>query len=59
MLAFISCAKTMASRSTLQVPQMTNPRFTDEALRHALSLARYSASELGGARYRCLYRSGV
>ena len=32
MLAFISCAKTMASRSTLQVPQMTNPRFTDEAL---------------------------
>ena len=41
MLAFISCAKTMASRSTLQVPQMTNPRFTDEAL-------RYSASELGG-----------
>ena len=48
MLAFISCAKTMASRSTLQVPQMTNPRFTDEALRHALSLARYSASELGG-----------
>ena len=27
---------------------MTNPRFTDEALRHALSLARYPASELGG-----------
>ena len=46
MLAFISCAKTMASRSALRVPEMTTPHFADEALRHALSLAQYSASEL-------------
>lgn len=48
MLAFISCAKTMASRSSLRVPEVTTPRFADEALRHALSLAQYSASELEG-----------
>lgn len=47
MLAFISCAKTMASCSALRVPEMTTPQFADESLRHALSLAQYSASELG------------
>lgn len=46
MLAFISCAKTMASRSVLRVPMMTAPQFADKALSHALSLAQYSASEL-------------
>ena len=48
MLAFISCAKTMAGRSALRVPEMTVPRFADEALRHALDLAQYSVSELEG-----------
>ena len=46
MLAFISCAKTMAIRSSLRVSEMTTPRFADEALHHALNLAQYSASEL-------------
>lgn len=48
MLAFISCAKTMASRSSLRVPELSVPRFADEALRHALSMVQYSADELEG-----------
>ena len=40
MLAFISCAKTMAARCTLRVPQLTTPRFEAEALQNALSLTR-------------------
>ena len=46
MLAFISCAKTMAARCTLRVPQLTTPRFEAEALQNALSLSQYSAAEL-------------
>ena len=46
MLAFISCAKTMAARCTLRVPQLTTPRFEAEALLNALSLSQYSAAEL-------------
>ena len=38
----------MAGRSALRVPEMTVPRFADEALRHALDLAQYSVSELEG-----------
>lgn len=48
MLTFISCAKTMASRCTIPVPGVTVPRFEAEALQNALSLSRYSASELEG-----------
>ena len=32
MLAFISCAKTMAARCTLRVPQLTTPRFEAEGV---------------------------
>ena len=46
MLAFISCAKTMAARCTLRVPQLTTPCFEAEALQNALSLSQYSAAEL-------------
>lgn len=47
MLVFISCAKTMAARSAVAVPQVTVPRFQAEAVKHALELARYSTEELG------------
>ena len=47
MLTFISCAKTMASRCSLQVPEVTVPAFADEAVRNALELSRYTSSELG------------
>lgn len=46
MLTFISCAKTMASRCTLSVPEVTVPRFEAEALQNALAMSKYSASEL-------------
>lgn len=46
MLTFISCAKTMATRCTLSVPQVTVPCFEAEALQSALELSQYSASEL-------------
>ena len=46
MLAFISCAKTMAARCNLRVPQVTCPRFEAEALHHALSLSSYTTGEL-------------
>ena len=44
MLAFISCAKTMAARCTLRVPQLTTPRFEAEALQNALSLSQYTGA---------------
>lgn len=46
MLTFISCAKTMAARLPASAPKSTVPRFEAEALRHALQLAQYDASEL-------------
>lgn len=46
MLTFISCAKTMASRCTLAVPEVTRPQFEREAVEHALALSRYTAAEL-------------
>ena len=48
MLTFISCAKTMATRCTMRVPELTLPAFMDEALRSALELSHYTASELEG-----------
>ena len=48
MLTFISCAKTMATRCTMRVPELTVPAFMDEALRSALELSHYTASELEG-----------
>ena len=36
MLTFISCAKTMASRCSLDVPEMTVPHFEAEAVRNVL-----------------------
>ena len=46
MLTFISCAKTMASRCSVAVPQITTPRFEAEAVQNALDLSQYSAAEL-------------
>lgn len=46
MLAFISCAKTMASRCSLAVPSMSTPRFEAEAVRNALEMSQYTAAEL-------------
>lgn len=46
MLAFISCAKTMASRCAAVVPEVTVPRFRAEAVQNALEMARYSSPEL-------------
>lgn len=46
MLAFISCAKTMASRCPLTVPSVTVPRFEAEAVRNALEMSQYTVAEL-------------
>lgn len=46
MLAFLSCAKTMAARCRQSVPETTVPAFAREARETALELARYSVSEL-------------
>lgn len=46
MLAFISCAKTMAARSTVKVPAMTIPHFQSEAIRNALDMGQFPATEL-------------
>ncbi|MDO4163577.1 MAG: YaaA family protein [Bacteroides sp.] len=46
MLTFISCAKTMASRSALSVPEVTVPRFQSEAVENAMQMSQYSSAEL-------------
>lgn len=46
MLAFISCAKTMATRSTIPVPRLTIPTFEAEAVQNALEMSQYSSAEL-------------
>lgn len=46
MLTFISCAKTMASRCFLVVPEVTVPYFEAEAVRNALEMSQFSTTEL-------------
>lgn len=46
MLTYISCAKTMASRCSVTVPEITVPKFEAEAIRNALEMSRYSSAEL-------------
>lgn len=46
MLTFISCAKTMTSRSSLAVPEVTIPKFEANAVQTALEMSEYSADEL-------------
>lgn len=46
MLTFISCAKTMTSRSSLAVPEVTIPKFEANAVQTALEMSEYSANEL-------------
>lgn len=46
MLVFISCAKTMAARCSVVVPEVTTPKFEAEAVRNALEMSQYSAPEL-------------
>ena len=42
MLTFISCAKTMTTRSNVRVPFTTIPHFEAEAQQHALNLSQFS-----------------
>ncbi len=46
MLTFISCAKTMVARTAVKVPDMTVLHFRAEAVRNALDMGQYSATEL-------------
>ena len=46
MLTFISCAKTMASRCSLKVPEVTVPHFETEAVANALEMSQIPAAEL-------------
>lgn len=46
MLTFISCAKTMAARSTVAVPRTTTPVFEAEAVQNALEMSQFSSAEL-------------
>ena len=46
MLVLISCAKTMASRCSVVVPEVTVPKFEAEAVRNALEMSQYPVSEL-------------
>lgn len=46
MLTFISCAKTMAARTTVKVPEVTVPHFQAEAVQNALDMGQFSAAEL-------------
>jgi len=47
MITYISCAKTMAARSSVRVPFSSIPHFSEEARQHAIELSRYSSQELG------------
>ena len=46
MLTFISCAKTMAVRLNKKMPEMTVPRYQNEAIQNALDMAQFSTDEL-------------
>lgn len=47
MLTFISCAKTMSGATAkVRVPNLTVPRFQQEAVQNALDMAQYSSEEL-------------
>lgn len=46
MLTFISCAKTMTTRSNVRVPFTTVPPFETAAKEHALNLSQFSTQEL-------------
>jgi len=46
MLTFISCAKTMATRSAVKVPEISVPHFQAEAVRNALDMGQFSAADL-------------
>ena len=47
MLSLISCAKTMTLRDVAGMPPTTVPRFEAEAVRTALEMSQYTASQLG------------
>lgn len=46
MLTYISCAKTMASRTAVKVPETTVPHFHTEAVQNALDMGQFSSTEL-------------
>lgn len=46
MLILLSCAKTMADRTKIKVPEHTVPRFEMQAAQIALQIAQYPADEL-------------
>lgn len=47
MMIYISCAKTMAAQSKVQVPFTSTPVFENEAQQHAMDMAQFTAEELG------------
>lgn len=46
MMTFISCAKTMATRSNIQTPAVSTPPFQAEATQNALDMSQFPANEL-------------
>lgn len=46
MLTYISCAKTMASRTAVKVPETTVPHFHAEAVQNALDMGQFSSTDL-------------
>lgn len=46
MISFISCAKTMATRSAIATPPPTQPHFLANAVENALAMGQYTADEL-------------
>lgn len=46
MISFISCAKTMASRTGIATPPPSQPRYLKEARENALAMGQYSTDEL-------------
>ena len=46
MLTLISCAKTMAAKTNIEVPATYEPAYAQTALEHALQLGQYSVEEM-------------
>ena len=46
MLVFISCAKTMAARCSVVVPEVTVPKFRNGGCAECVEMSQYSVSEL-------------
>ena len=47
MKIYISCAKTMTSHGTKNVPFTSKPLFYDQAVQNVMDISRFSSDELG------------